>query len=186
MLFRSGLPGLLQAARAAGAVTSVDPGYAPAGQWLDGVPDLLRHVDFFLPNETEAAALTGCADPASAAAALARSGPTAVVTCGALGVLVAGPDDSFALRARAVRPVDTTGAGDNFDAGFLAALVSGAGLREAAAVGMACGAVALTGYGGIGRTATAGKAADLALQLLGDPSGYPDWAGTEPPAGGAR
>ncbi|HUA43343.1 MAG TPA: carbohydrate kinase family protein [Streptosporangiaceae bacterium] len=163
---RPGLPGLLRAARETGAVTTVDPGYDPAEQWTDGMPAVLDQVDYFLPNEVEARCISGLADAEAAGTALAAYGPTIVLKRGAQGVRVVGGTGSFGVRAEPVQPVDSTGAGDNFNAGFLATLVGGAGVREAAAMGVACGSLSTQGYGGTGRTVTADEAREMALRIL--------------------
>jgi ribokinase len=121
-------------ARAAGAWTLLNP--APAAALPD---ELLRLTDWCVPNETEAAQLTGhdAATPAGAEAAadaLRRRGPSAVVvTLGARGCLVSGEGGAFHVPAPAVPAVDTTGAGDAFVGALAALLAAGVPLRDAAA-----------------------------------------------------
>lgn len=119
----AGLTNLLAAARAAGATTSLDTNYDPAGTWL--TPDLaatLNMVDLFFPNLAEAKALSGRDHPADAARWLAeRFDIAAVVKCGARGAVLAAGSTLLQEPAPPVRVVDTTGAGDAFNAGFLAA-----------------------------------------------------------------
>lgn len=155
------MPGLLAAWRAEGIGTSLDPNWAPAGEW-DVLSPLLPHLDVLMPNAAEAAELArvvpvaqhGAAEPESAphrdAAALAAHGPRVVVKAGA--------DGGWSVdraRARHAAPglrvdvVDTTGAGDTFDAGYVAAIAHGVGdeierLRWAAAAG----SLSTTGAGG--------------------------------------
>jgi argininosuccinate lyase len=125
--------GLLQATRAAGGRTFFDTAWDPAGfpaPTRSVVRSLLADVDVFLPNEAEACALTGL--PAGAAADAARAlqadcGGWVVVKLGARGCLAAGPGGSkLAASAPAVAAVDTTGAGDAFNAGLVHALAEGA------------------------------------------------------------
>ena len=113
----------LAAARAAGCTVSVDPAstgpLAAAGvdRWLadtDGATLLL-------PNADEAGLLTGCADPADAARALAARHAAVAVSLGAEGALWASGTTLVHRPARPARVVDTTGAGDAFTAGLLAA-----------------------------------------------------------------
>ncbi|MGY1690958.1 carbohydrate kinase family protein [Geodermatophilus sp. SYSU D01105] len=80
-----------------------------------------------LPNEDEALLLTGCADAASAARTLAVRHPVAVVTLGAEGALWASGDVLVHRPAHPAAVVDTTGAGDAFTAGLLAAWLADPG-----------------------------------------------------------
>lgn len=114
----------LAQARAAGQLTAFDPGWDPNGwppETIAATRALLRHVSVFLPNQDEAHVLTGCDDPAAAAAALAANGADVVVVkCGAAGSLARRGDEIVRLPARPVQVYDAVGAGDTFNAGFLA------------------------------------------------------------------
>jgi sugar/nucleoside kinase (ribokinase family) len=132
----------LAAARAAGASTSLDP------QSTGDVPDLrLGGVDLLLPNTDELAALTGSAEPASAAALLDVAGAV-VVTAGPAGACWVDRDGVRTARAPTVDVVDATGAGDAFDAGLLAAWLAGADPESALRAGCAAGALAVSRRGG--------------------------------------
>jgi sugar/nucleoside kinase (ribokinase family) len=166
---QAGLPDALAAARANGATTSLDPGWDPAEEWA-GIEPCLRHLDYLLPNAQEviriaSAAGETAATPQQAAVALAGRGCTVVVKLGAEGALAASPDGLLAVRGKPVDPVDTTGAGDNFDAGFLTAVIEGASLQDALARGAACGAISVGGVGGTGRLASRDEALALAGRL---------------------
>lgn len=154
---RAGLAGLLRAAREAGATTSFDPNWDPAERW-EGTDALLAAADIALPNLAEAQRISGEEDPVAAAQALARRGKagraagrpplTVVVKLGAAGALAVRGDEVVRCPARKVVVVDTTGAGDSFDAGFVAAHVSGWPLDEALSVATACGSLSTRGIGG--------------------------------------
>jgi sugar/nucleoside kinase (ribokinase family) len=136
-----GLPGVLQRARQLGMITSLDvvnsPGMDDAGPLWPCLP----HLDYFLCNAKEAARLTGLDDPPAAAAYLKRRGAgVALVKMGDRGVWAEGEDFSGLVPAPAARVVDTTGAGDAFAAGLVAALLRGAGLEEACRQANAAGA----------------------------------------------
>ena len=142
----------LAAARAAGCTVSVDP--ASTGpltaygvdRWLADTAG----ADLLLPNADEARLLTGCADTADAARALAAAHPAVAVTLGADGALWAAGDLLVHRPAHPADVVDTTGAGDAFTAGLLAvwlgapggdpAVALDAGLARAAAVVARAGA----------------------------------------------
>ncbi|MCB9134360.1 MAG: carbohydrate kinase family protein [Anaerolineales bacterium] len=92
-------------------------------QTLDepGLIDLLRLTNIFAPNLSEASQLTGETDPEKAAARLAEFCPLVVIKCGADGALARSGNQVWHAPALKVEVVDTTGAGDSFNAGFLAA-----------------------------------------------------------------
>ena len=109
---------------------------------------LLKQVDALIPNQPEAALLTGCALAGDAARRLIASGVRSViVTLGEDGVLIAEGETATHLPAHRVNVVDTTAAGDAFVGAFAVALAEGRSTREAAAWGNAAGALAVTRAG---------------------------------------
>lgn len=127
---------LLEGARAHGAKTLFDTGWDPdnwQGSGADEVLGLIPLVDIFLPNEPEALALTGLADPAAAAAALAqRSRGWVAVKLGERGAVACNVDgEEIYSDASVVEVIDTTGAGDSFAAGLITELATGREMREA-------------------------------------------------------
>jgi sugar/nucleoside kinase (ribokinase family) len=156
----AGLPGLFAAARAGGATTSLDTNDDPSGQW-SGLDAVLAVTDVLLPNEAEARAIAGCGDLGEAARRLAARGPLPVVKCGAEGALAW---DGGLVRAGAVPadPLDTVGAGDSFDAGFLAGQLRGLDLAGCLALGAAAGALSTRAHGGTGAQPTWKEAAEAA------------------------
>jgi sugar/nucleoside kinase (ribokinase family) len=127
-------------AAAAGMSVSVDP--SSAALLGPGFLELLEGVGLVLPNVDEAAALTGVSDPAAAARALADRFPEVVVKLGAEGALwTDGSNEERAVAvAVAASPasggrLDTTGAGDAFAAGLVAARLHGASPAEALRAG---------------------------------------------------
>jgi sugar/nucleoside kinase (ribokinase family) len=145
---RPGLAELFARARAAGATTSLDPGWDPSAAG-DGLDDVLAATDLFLPNEAEALRLTGTADPEAALSALAGRVETVVVTLGADGAIARRGDEAASAEAPAVEALDTTGAGDSLAAGFLCGLARGMRLAEALSVGVACGSLSTRALGGV-------------------------------------
>lgn len=148
--------------RAAGATTILNP--APARPLP---PSLLGLCDVVVPNEPEAAALTGEADPRRAIAALRALAPDAVVivTCGADGALVAGPDVAgvSSVAAFPVSVVDSVAAGDAFCGVLAVALASRHSLLDAVRRAAAAGAHAATVAGALPSLPTA---ADVERILL--------------------
>ena len=119
---------LARTSRATGLTISVDPNWDPSGTWDGGLKAIASESDVLLPNAAEACHLAGLDGPERAALALARGAarPVVVVKLGAQGALAATPQGAVVrVPALPVEPVDTTGAGDSFDAGFLAAWLEG-------------------------------------------------------------
>jgi sugar/nucleoside kinase (ribokinase family) len=145
-----GLAAALAACRAAGAATSLDTNWDPAERWRDErLAAVIAQADLLLPNEGEALALSGASTESAAASALAALGPRVAVKLGARGVLVAsGPSSLQQVSLPPVTPVDTTGAGDCFNAGLIAGLLNGLPLPRAAALGCAAGALSTRALGG--------------------------------------
>jgi ribokinase len=134
---------LVARARAAGATTSLDTGWDPAERWA-----LPAEADILFPNAEEAVRLAGRGDPRAAARALAARGPVVALKLGAAGAVAYSGDDTAAVAPPAVEFVDATGAGDSFDAGFIAAHLAGEPLEAALALAVACGALSTRAAGG--------------------------------------
>ncbi|WP_069172373.1 ribokinase [Streptomyces griseus] len=95
---------------------------------------LLDCVDLLVPNEFEAAALSGCGEPHAAAEMLLRQVPEVVITLGPKGCLYAARDaEAVLFPAPGVTAVDTTGAGDTFVGTLAVALGEGRPMPEALA-----------------------------------------------------
>ena len=128
-------------AHMADASTSVDPNWDPRGDWDGGLLRLLSETDWFLPNSSEARQITGIDDIEIAATALAENGCTLAVKLGAGGGLAARGDEVITVPAYQVDVAETTGAGDSFDAGFVAAVLDGEPLRRALEIAVICGSL---------------------------------------------
>ncbi|MIL09142.1 ribokinase [Salmonella enterica subsp. enterica] len=143
------MPGLIAQAKAHGLTVSLDPSW---DETLIHAPDLLEKcagVDVFLPNMEEARAITGASDPFVALETLARRFPVVALKVGPDGALGSMHEETARRPARAVRAVDTTGAGDAFNAGFLHAWLEGSGLDACLDAGMTQGAIAVQTVGGL-------------------------------------
>jgi len=141
-------PGLRALTGRVGGTTSLDPGWDPRERW-DVPADAF---DIVLPNAEEALRLAGRedGDVEAAARTLAARGPLVVVKLGADGALAVRGGETTRVPAPRIDVVDSTGAGDSFDAGFLAAWLGGDGARGEVARGEVAGAEAAGGEGAAG------------------------------------
>ncbi|AXK34621.1 carbohydrate kinase family protein [Streptomyces armeniacus] len=152
------LPEVFRAAQAHGATTSLDTNDDPDRSWdPELLAPVLRRTDFLLPNADEAHALaaslgaapvTGADALTAAAAELAGYGPLVAVKNGADGALAHDGIRTWRAAPVPVDPLDTVGAGDSFDAGFLAALLRGEDTARALQLAAACGALSTRAHGG--------------------------------------
>ncbi len=113
-----------------------------------GLVDMLRAIDIFAPNLSEARQLTGESDPEKAAARLADYCPMVVVKCGAEGAYAVSGGRTWFSPSLKVDVVDTTGAGDSFNAGFLSARLKGEPIEVCLRYGNICGGLSTTQHGG--------------------------------------
>ncbi len=145
-------PDLVARAKDAGLMIAFDCGWHADLLHSNTIWQLLPQVDLFLPNASEAAALCGGDEtPAAvidAARRLAETGPTVVVKNGARGAVACEGESIIEQAPPAVQTVDTTGAGDAFNAGILFALSRGWPLEKALRLAAALGAWTVQRPGG--------------------------------------
>lgn len=144
-----------------GLTTSLDPACDPAGEWKSGLDRVLPQVDVFLPNEMELEGVTGKSDPAAALRALQNGRTLTVVKLGPRGAMALRNGQPVSVPAPEVQPVDLTGAGDCFNAGFLHAWLRGRPLEDALRFGVACGSFSIRGLGGTGAQPTEKEALEF-------------------------
>ena len=155
---RPDVPTLFNAAHSFGLSVSLDTNYDPAEQWDSELADSLALADVFLPNDSELRAITRQTSNEAALRSLAGLVPTVVVKLGAQGAIgqqgvrIAGAD------ALPVAVVDTTGAGDSFDAGFVYGYLAGWELTRALRLACVCGSLSTRAAGGTAAQATLGEA----------------------------
>jgi len=147
---RPRLAALLAAARGAGLTTSADCNWDPHGTWDGGIREIIGETDVFLPNAAEATRIAGIDNVEEAARALVAVGPRVVaVKCGLDGAFAVSRDDTLTrVPSLLVDAVDTTGAGDSFDAGFVAGFLAGRAVRDCLALGVAAGSLSTLRTGG--------------------------------------
>jgi sugar/nucleoside kinase (ribokinase family) len=132
---------LFRQARALGVITIVDVVVPGPGDYWPHLEPLLPETDIFLPNNDEGELLTGESDPRLQAERFRSAGArTVVITCGGRGTVLAGDDVRLEAGTYPVHYVGATGAGDAFDAGYIAGLLEGGDPRRCLEWGSALGA----------------------------------------------
>ncbi len=120
-----------------------------------GLAEMLRGVDIFAPNATEALHLTGAATVEAAVARLAELTPLVVIKLGADGVMAQAGARVIHVPGISVEALETTGAGDCFNAGFLYGYLRGEPLETCLRCGNICGGLSTTARGGATAAPTA-------------------------------
>jgi sugar/nucleoside kinase (ribokinase family) len=141
---------------------------------------VLPAVDVLFVNAAEAAAVSGAADPAVAATALAARGPLPVIKLGAAGALAHDGCRLVSVSAPGVDVADTVGAGDSFDAGFICARLLGWEVSRCLALGAAVGSLSTRAAGGVDAQPTRDEALALVAGLV------PEGASSGAPLPGSR
>ncbi len=158
---------MLANARLVGLTTSFDTNWDAHGEWMQALEPCLPHLDYLFMNEDEARMITGSSDPDVAAeAVLSRGVRTAVLKLSGRGCAVYTQDSRIVCPAFKVEAQDTTGAGDCFVAGFIAARMEGASLAKA---GRFANAVAALSVGKIGATEGVLPVAEVEAWMLTTP-----------------
>ncbi|MGH9105837.1 MAG: carbohydrate kinase family protein [Acidimicrobiales bacterium] len=170
------LPGLFAELRRAGCTTSLDPQGDPERKWGGALRTVLAETDLFFPNRNEALAVATALCERDPGGGLGRDDGAArdhdrddtrdddmarllgaLTTLGPCTVVKSGADGAFALDRGAVvhasampqRAVDTIGAGDSFDAGFVYGFLQGWPIDKNLAFAVACGTLSTREAGGV-------------------------------------
>ncbi|WP_018757146.1 carbohydrate kinase family protein [Paenibacillus terrigena] len=134
--------------KVSGITVSLDVGWDDTGEWYPGVFELMDGIDVFFMNETEALHYTGCAAIEESIGQLKERQKNVVVKRGAEGATAIIGSKVSHCAGYVVEVVDTTGAGDAFNAGFMYGYLSGMSVGECLVYGNACGALSVQNYGG--------------------------------------
>ena len=139
-LVQEELAEVFRQAREIGVVTVLDVVLPGPGDYWHRLEKLLPHTDVFLPNTDESTVITGQADPKTQAEIFFNAGAkTVVITCGGEGTYLRSTDLKLHAEVFPFTFVGGTGAGDAFDAGYIAGLLRGLGPRDCLAWGSALG-----------------------------------------------
>lgn len=137
----NGLAAVFRQAREWGVTTILDIVLPGPGDHMARLAPVLAETDIFLPNSDEAAAITGLLDPRDQAERfLAAGARAAVITCGGQGTVFASEKQRLHAGVYPTEYVGGTGAGDAFDAGYIAGLLAGCDPRGCLAWASALGA----------------------------------------------
>lgn len=141
------LPALFQRSNKLGLTTSLDTNYDPSEKWT-GFDELLSVTNIFLPNEAEAKSLTGAENVEEAASRLKSKVEAFAIKLGKDGALGIRNQEKVRVPSIPVKVVDTVGAGDSFDAGFIYGYLQGWTLEKTLRVAAICGALSTQKSGG--------------------------------------
>jgi sugar/nucleoside kinase (ribokinase family) len=140
---------VLSDTKARHVTVSLDTNWDPDELWDGGVRDLLPFIDVFLPNVNEIKAITGKARLEPAVESLANIVPTIAVKMGEQGADAWSGGARVHCDAILGDVVDTIGAGDSFDAGFLFGYLRGFSTAQCLRMACACGSLTTRKAGGI-------------------------------------
>ncbi|HKF25164.1 MAG TPA: carbohydrate kinase family protein [Candidatus Acidoferrum sp.] len=146
---RPRIPDLFRAAKAAGLTTSLDTNDDPDDEWADDLRNVLPFVDVLLPNQKEACRIAHTDALDEAIELLAQKVPVLVVKRGREGAVARQGSERFQVDAFRVKAVDSVGAGDSFDAGFVHRFIRGGRIEECLRFASLTGALSATRAGGI-------------------------------------
>ncbi len=155
---RPDVPALFDLAHSLGSTVSLDTNYDPSGLWNGGLAAALQRTDVFLPNAAEAQAISKKATVQEAVACLGGQVPVVAVKRGAEGAIATAGRERASAPSLAVSVIDTVGAGDAFDAGFLFGFLSGWELERSLRLGCVCGSLSTTAAGGTAAQPTLAQA----------------------------
>lgn len=160
-VLRPDTPALFKSAHESGLTVSIDTNYDPTEKWEGGLAQALAHTDVFLPNEGELCAIARTSNMDEALANLSRSVPLLVVKRGAEGAVARQNLITTSAASIPVTVVDTTGAGDSFDAGFIYSYLQGWETAKSLRFAAICGALSTRAAGGTAAQATLEEALAL-------------------------
>jgi sugar/nucleoside kinase (ribokinase family) len=166
---RPDVPRLFDDVRTLGLSISIDTNYDPTETWDSDIISTLSRADIFLPNTTELLGITRQPTVETALNAIGTLVPVTAVKLGEVGAMARSGRETVFAPGVAVRVVDTTGAGDSFDAGFVYGHLAGWPLEHALRLGCACGSLSTRAAGGTAAQATLDEAlAALHLEIPDD------------------
>jgi len=161
---RLGVKGLFNKAKKLGVSTSLDTNWDPDRKWT-GINEILDVVDILFLNDAEAKALSGNEKVKTAVNMLGKKVDIVAVKLGADGAIVQKGAETVSVHAFPVDVIDTIGAGDSFDAGFVYGYLRNLPLEKSIKLAVACGSLSATAHGGTESQPTLEEALRLAEKI---------------------
>ena len=162
---KPGLVDLFKSAKSMGLTTSLDPQWDPAEKWDIDLRTLLPYVDIFLPNKVEIMSLASVSSIKSAIEHVRSFSNVVVVKDGTNGAVMWDKTKVIEKPARINdRVVDSIGAGDSFNAGFINSFLKRKSLEDCLDIATVTGAINTTAAGGTGAFTTLEKVKEIAKQ----------------------
>jgi len=145
---RKDISKLFAKAKELGLSTSMDTNWDPDDKWGEDLTNALEYTDIFLPNDDEAIRIARAENLADAIEKLKSKVKVLVVKQGEAGAILCEGNKTYSSPGFKVSAIETTGAGDSFNAGFLLKYLEGKDWTECLRYGNACGAIAVSAIGG--------------------------------------
>jgi len=161
-------PEILRKAKGFGVTVSLDTNWDPDESWDGGLENILQYVDIFMPNENEIKLITRKDTVESAIRALDNTIPVIAVKLGEKGAIAYANGNEYRVGSLKVDVVDTVGAGDNFDAGFVYGYLNGFDIEKCLRIGCMCGSYSIRQAGGIAGQLRISDLKDLAHAISND------------------
>ncbi len=143
---RRDLPEMFKTAKEKGLSTSLDTNWDPHNRW--DIDSVIPFVDILFPNENELRKLTGKTDLYAGLERMSKVIPLLVVKLGEKGAILKRGDQIIESSSIKVKVIDTVGAGDSFDAGFIYSYLNGMDLQECLRIACICGSLSTRSSGG--------------------------------------
>jgi sugar/nucleoside kinase (ribokinase family) len=142
---------ICRAAKSAGAMITADTKLTLYGELtLTDLKESLPYIDYIFPNETEAQFYTQKSTYSDMADVFLDYGvKNIIIKTGAKGCFVKNAKECFSIPAYKLSPIDATGAGDNFAAGFISSILNGSDLRDAIQFATGCAALCVQSIGAV-------------------------------------
>ncbi|PKQ44427.1 carbohydrate kinase family protein [Confluentibacter flavum] len=147
--FKDSLHLFFQKAKSTGATTSFDVQWDPSEKWDLNLEEVLPSVDIFIPNKVEIQNLTGHTDVEAAINSIQNKSKYVVIKCGTEGSMLFYNGIQITKQSFIHdKVIDTIGAGDSFNAGYISKYIQGKSPEECLVFGNLMGAISTTKPGG--------------------------------------
>lgn len=141
--------GIVKKVKEYGGTISLDTNWDPEENWKSGLQDIIPYIDILLLNENEIMAITGCKSVEEAIKSIKKYIPTIVIKVGENGSVAYSGDNVYKIEAIPGEVVDTVGAGDSFDGGFVYGYLNHKSIEECLRIGNVCGSLNTREAGGV-------------------------------------